>query len=144
MLVVYHSDDPAQVAGVKDLEHRLVMRAIDMGGTCTGEHGIGTSKTQYLEVQLGKGAVGMMQTLKKALDPKGIMNPDKVVDMPVQWETPHACGGGGGGGGESRAFRIESLGHLMKTIQNIKDFIINSFQCISICMSGCSPVISLL
>ena len=77
------SDDPAQV-GRKDLEHRLVMRAIDMGGTCTGEHGIGTSKTQYLEVQLGKGAVGMMQTLKKALDPKGIMNPDKVVDMPVQ------------------------------------------------------------
>ena len=84
LLVVYHSDDPAQVAGVKDLEHRLVMRAIDMGGTCTGEHGIGTSKTQYLEVQLGKGAVGMMKTLKKALDPKGIMNPDKVVDMPVQ------------------------------------------------------------
>ena len=54
-------------------------RAIEMEGTCTGEHGIGTGKVQYLEQQLGKGAVGMMQTLKRALDPEGIMNPDKVV-----------------------------------------------------------------
>ena len=79
LLVVYKSDDAAQVAAVRDLEHRLVTRAIEMEGTCTGEHGIGTGKVQYLEQQLGKGAVGMMRTLKRALDPEAILNPDKVV-----------------------------------------------------------------
>ena len=52
-----------------------------MGGTCTGEHGIGVGKKKYLQPQLGEGAVEMMRTLKRALDPLNILNPGKVVDV---------------------------------------------------------------
>ena len=83
LLIVYKSDEKDQLEAVRELEHRLVTRAIDMGGTCTGEHGIGTSKIQYLDRQLGTGAVEMMKTVKVALDPQGILNPDKVIDVPA-------------------------------------------------------------
>ncbi len=79
LLVVFDSANQSQVDAVRQLEHKLVNRAIEMEGTCTGEHGIGTSKIQYLEPELGAGAVRMMQMIKASLDPRGILNPDKVV-----------------------------------------------------------------
>jgi D-lactate dehydrogenase (cytochrome) len=55
----------------------LVARAIAMDGTCTGEHGIGLGKRESLRAELG-GAVDLMQAIKRALDPNGLMNPEKV------------------------------------------------------------------
>ena len=63
------------------LNARLVARALEMGGTCTGEHGIGLHKMDFLVAEAGEGAVEMMRTLKRALDPKNIMNPGKIFAL---------------------------------------------------------------
>ncbi len=60
------------------LNHQLVQRALRMEGTCSGEHGIGLHKQGFLVDEAGAGAVAMMRTLKRALDPKNIMNPGKI------------------------------------------------------------------
>ena len=57
---------------------RLVERALRLGGTCTGEHGIGLGKRKYMRQEHGA-AVDVMRLIKDALDPKGIMNPGKVL-----------------------------------------------------------------
>ena len=54
-------------------------RAISVGGTCTGEHGIGRGKMDLLGVEFGSEGVGLMTDLKQALDPHWILNPGKVV-----------------------------------------------------------------
>ena len=61
-------------------DRRMVQRAIDMGGTCTGEHGIGMGKLKHMRNEHGDGAIEAMQALKAALDPQNIMNPGKVVN----------------------------------------------------------------
>eukprot|EP01119_Soliformovum_irregulare_P014472 TRINITY_DN3958_c0_g1_i5.p1 TRINITY_DN3958_c0_g1~~TRINITY_DN3958_c0_g1_i5.p1 ORF type:complete len:490 (+),score=183.13 TRINITY_DN3958_c0_g1_i5:155-1624(+) len=61
------------------LDHRMVERAIKMGGTCTGEHGIGLGKRKYLVKELGAEAVDLMRVIKAAIDPDNIMNPGKVI-----------------------------------------------------------------
>ena len=53
-------------------------RALDMGGTCTGEHGIGVGKRQLLVKELGETGIEAMRKIKVALDPKNLMNPGKV------------------------------------------------------------------
>jgi D-lactate dehydrogenase (cytochrome) len=72
-------EDEAEVTRAKAFVDRLTERAIAMDGTCTGEHGIGTGKMRFLETELGGVAVEAMRTLKRALDPAGIMNPGKIV-----------------------------------------------------------------
>jgi D-lactate dehydrogenase (cytochrome) len=71
-------DDAREVAEVERLNVLMVQRAIRLGGTCTGEHGIGLHKMGYLLEEAGAGAVDMMRSIKRALDPKNIMNPGKV------------------------------------------------------------------
>ena len=71
-------DDPAEIAEAKDIADRLVLRALDMDGTCTGEHGIGQGKRRYMVAEHGD-AVDLMRVLKNAIDPQGIMNPGKVL-----------------------------------------------------------------
>ena len=71
-------NDAEERAKAEALNHALVMRAIALEGTCTGEHGIGLHKMDFLVAEAGTGAVDMMRTIKRALDPKNIMNPGKI------------------------------------------------------------------
>ena len=69
---------PAERDTAEALNHKLVKRALSLGGTCTGEHGVGLHKMDFLIEETGAGAVSMMRAIKKALDPLGIMNPGKI------------------------------------------------------------------
>ena len=72
-------NDPVEAATAERLSAQMVQRAIRLGGTCSGEHGIGLHKIGYLLNEAGPGAVEVMRQIKRALDPKNIMNPGKVV-----------------------------------------------------------------
>ncbi|MEZ2406500.1 D-lactate dehydrogenase (cytochrome) [Bosea sp. OAE752] len=72
-------NDKAEVERVQAFIDRLVKRALTMGGTCTGEHGVGQKKIKYLEQEHGPEAVAVMRTIKRALDPQNILNPGKIV-----------------------------------------------------------------
>ena len=63
------------------LNHQLVTRALAMGGTCTGEHGVGIHKMGFLLDEAGAGAVDMMRAIKRALDPQNILNPWKIFSL---------------------------------------------------------------
>ena len=63
------------------LNHSLVARALRLGGTCTGEHGIGLHKMDFLIAETGVGAIDMMRSIKRALDPQNIMNPGKIFAL---------------------------------------------------------------
>ena len=63
------------------LNHKLVNRALALGGTCTGEHGVGLHKMDFLRAETGEGAVDMMRMIKRALDPHNIMNPGKIFSL---------------------------------------------------------------
>jgi D-lactate dehydrogenase (cytochrome) len=78
LLVLFDPADPAERGRAEALAQRVSLRAISMGGTCTGEHGIGTHKLRALEVEHGD-AVPLMRTIKRALDPHDILNPGKTV-----------------------------------------------------------------
>jgi D-lactate dehydrogenase (cytochrome) len=58
-----------------------VNRALSLEGTCTGEHGVGLHKMDFLVTETGDAAVEMMRTIKRALDPKNIMNPGKIFTL---------------------------------------------------------------
>ena len=73
-------DDPKELAEAERLNERLVMRALAMDGTCTGEHGIGLGKMKFLTAEHGEG-VAVMRQIKKALDPDNIMNPGKIFTL---------------------------------------------------------------
>jgi D-lactate dehydrogenase (cytochrome) len=63
------------------LNHQLVSRALALEGTCTGEHGVGLHKMDFLLTEAGTGAVDMMRTIKRALDPDNILNPGKIFTL---------------------------------------------------------------
>ena len=73
-------DDDDMFETALALDRRMVQRALAMGGTCTGEHGIGIGKLKHMRNEHGDAAVAVMQAIKAALDPQNIMNPGKVVD----------------------------------------------------------------
>ncbi|KAF8841526.1 hypothetical protein BDN67DRAFT_901391 [Paxillus ammoniavirescens] len=75
-LVLYQ--DEAELALVREAVNRINRKAIELEGTCTGEHGVGTGKRDYLLSELGEGTVELMRTIKKTIDPDNLFNPGKV------------------------------------------------------------------
>ena len=73
-------DNPSELERARELNDRMVARALAMGGTCTGEHGVGYGKMKFLEAEHGEG-LSVMRDIKRALDPGNRMNPGKVVDV---------------------------------------------------------------
>jgi D-lactate dehydrogenase (cytochrome) len=74
-------DKPQEREIAEKLNHQLVARALELEGTCSGEHGVGLHKKEFLVAEAGAGTVDMMRTIKRALDPKNIMNPGKIFSM---------------------------------------------------------------
>jgi len=78
--IIYDKKDPNDAKKIERIVHNMVDRALEMEGTCTGEHGIGLGKKDYLLQELGVDTLAVMKKIKHALDPCWIMNPGKVVD----------------------------------------------------------------
>ena len=72
---------PQERITAEALNHQLVGRALQLGGTCTGEHGVGVHKMGFLVDEAGEGAVAMMRAIKQALDPQNILNPGKIFAL---------------------------------------------------------------
>ena len=72
---------PEERDTAENLNHQLVARALALGGTCTGEHGVGIHKMGFLVDEAGAGAVAMMRAIKQALDPQNILNPGKIFTL---------------------------------------------------------------
>jgi D-lactate dehydrogenase (cytochrome) len=77
--LVVDKNDPKEMAATEKFLSRLTERAMRMGGTCTGEHGVGQGKMKYLLAEHGAPALAAMRAIKMALDPDNIMNPGKLV-----------------------------------------------------------------
>jgi D-lactate dehydrogenase (cytochrome) len=82
VFIVFDPTNERERKTAEGINGRLVQRAIALGGTCTGEHGVGVGKIPYLTPELGAPAVQTMVKLKLALDPQSILNPGKVVIIP--------------------------------------------------------------
>ena len=80
--IMYNSKDPKERAAVEKCVKDMVDRALEMEGTCTGEHGIGLGKKDSLLKELGLDTIDVMRSIKGALDPYWLMNPGKIMDVP--------------------------------------------------------------
>ena len=80
LTIMMDQNDAEEMKRVKELSERLVMRALAMDGTCTGEHGVGYGKVPFLIAEHGE-AMSVMRAMKHALDPDNIMNPGKLVNL---------------------------------------------------------------
>ena len=80
LIYVLDPASSAELAEASRLNERMVMRALSMGGTCSGEHGVGFGKMKFLEAEHGA-ALDVMRTIKRALDPENRMNPGKMLEI---------------------------------------------------------------
>ena len=78
-LIVFDRNDPAAEARALAAFESVMTQALELGGTITGEHGVGTLKRRFLERQLGPASLALHRAIKSAFDPKGILNPGKVI-----------------------------------------------------------------
>lgn len=81
ILLVREDDPPEYLATLRGLNERLMERTLRVGGSCTGEHGVGMGKKKWLPREFGDETVEMMRVVKRALDPLNILNPGKVIDV---------------------------------------------------------------
>jgi D-lactate dehydrogenase (cytochrome) len=77
--VMVNTDDPEMVEQGEQISKQIVEQAIEMGGTATGEHGVGVGKQEYLAAEHGEAAVDTMRSIKQAFDSNGILNPRKIL-----------------------------------------------------------------
>jgi D-lactate dehydrogenase (cytochrome) len=80
VVVLVDPDDAGEVSRATAFHERLVRRALEQEGTCTGEHGIGYGKAAFLAEEHGAAGVAAMRAIKRALDPAGLFNPGKMAD----------------------------------------------------------------
>jgi D-lactate dehydrogenase (cytochrome) len=80
LVFVLDPDQPQELAEAGEINGRLVQRAQAMGGTCSGEHGVGIGKMEYLPIEHGP-ALDVMKAIKRVLDPCNLMNPGKMFTM---------------------------------------------------------------
>jgi D-lactate dehydrogenase (cytochrome) len=81
LVILVDPNSASDMEEAKALNARLVQRALDMEGTCTGEHGVGMGKQASLRAELGEDMIGLMRDIKKLFDPDNLMNPGKVVSL---------------------------------------------------------------
>ena len=77
-MVLFDPDDPEGLERAWEMDRRIVSRGLALGGTCSGEHGVGLGKREFLEREHGAEALAVMRGIKNSLDPKGILNPGKM------------------------------------------------------------------
>ena len=81
MLIFFRPDHPEEVAEAKEIASNMALQAIALGGTCTGEHGIGVGKKEYLKAEMGENTINLMRLIKTTVDPENILNPGKMIDV---------------------------------------------------------------
>ncbi|MCJ1473447.1 hypothetical protein MMC13_002098 [Lambiella insularis] len=86
--ILYDNTNPKEREAVEYCVHNMVNRALDMEGTCTGEHGIGLGKKDSLLQELGVDTIDVMRSIKKSLDPHWLMNPGKIFEA-MHYDKPH-------------------------------------------------------
>jgi D-lactate dehydrogenase (cytochrome) len=84
--VLVDPSDDGEIERGQRLYSEVIERALDVGGTATGEHGIGLGKREYLVAEHGEAGVAAMQAVKGALDPEGILNPGKIFPREDDWQ----------------------------------------------------------
>ena len=77
---MYDGSDAAQKAAAQEAMHAAILKAVELGGAVSGEHGLGILKAKYLPVQNGESEAAFMRSIKKLFDPKGILNPRVMFD----------------------------------------------------------------
>ena len=77
-MVLFDPNDPEGLERAWEMDRRIVARGLALGGTCSGEHGVGLGKREFLEQEHGAEALAVMRAIKHGLDPKGILNPGKM------------------------------------------------------------------
>lgn len=78
-MILIERDNEIEAKKAVELSDQIIKTALDLGGTCTGEHGVGIGKKKYLETELGTNTIELMQAIKATIDPNNIMNPGKVL-----------------------------------------------------------------
>ncbi len=86
--IMYHQADPDECVRVEDAVQALMEKVVSLGGAISGEHGIGLAKTPFLRLQHSEAEIGAMQSIKRALDPEGILNPGKMFEVFEMWKQP--------------------------------------------------------
>jgi D-lactate dehydrogenase (cytochrome) len=79
VVLVGDPEDETHWQQLETINHKIVSRAIELGGTCTGEHGVGIGKRKFMDAEHGQ-SFALMRRIKNLIDPKGLMNPGKIFD----------------------------------------------------------------
>ncbi|MBL4574727.1 MAG: FAD-binding oxidoreductase, partial [Opitutaceae bacterium] len=84
--IMYHRENTSEARRAKKAVFQLMKKVVALGGTITGEHGIGLTKSPFLALARNKAEIKAMRAVKTALDPNGILNPGKIFDLFEVWK----------------------------------------------------------